>query len=162
MSHLSLSFVRISFFLVPPQTSTTIFTCPLLVLYENLAAISPCIKPSYGFCVIMVSSRFSALISCGTLYITTLGFLSFGSVTSTSFPQLSLIEELSEFASSGVPVSMRTLPSFRDLKDLTPTLIAVGFTFVFRTVLIASVERLDFGFTSILYCLSELALTAWE
>jgi len=83
-------------------------------------------------------------MSCGTLYITILGFLSFRTVTSRSFPHLSLIEELSRLASSGVPVSMRTLPSFSDLKDLTPTYIAIGLLFVFTTVLIASLERLVF------------------
>ena len=97
----------------------------------------------------MVYSKFSTLISCGTLYITNLGFLSFEAVTSKSFPHLSLIEELSKLASSEVPVSMSTLPSFSDLKDLTPTFIVVGFMFDFTTVLIASEVRLLLEFTSI-------------
>ena len=140
----------------------TIFIRSLLVLYVNFASMSPCIKPNSGFWVIVVSSRFSTLISCGTLYIIILEFLSFEAVTSRSFPQLSLIEELSNLDSSEVPVSMGTLPSFSDWKDLTPTFIAVGFMFDFTTVLIASVVRLLLDFTSVLNRLSVLVRTASE
>ena len=146
---------------MPEQTSITIFTRPCLVLNENLAAMSPCIKPNSGFWVIMVSSRFSTLISWGTLCITILGFLSFGTVTSRSFPHLSLIE-LSKLASSEVRVSMRILPYFSDLKDLTPKFIAVGFMLVFTTDLIASAEKLILDFTSSFNRFSVLVRTASE
>ena len=57
---------------------------------------------------------------------------------------------------------MSILPSFSDLKDLTPTFIAVGFMFDFTTVLIASVVRLLSDFTSILNRVSVLLRTASE
>ena len=57
---------------------------------------------------------------------------------------------------------MSILQSFSDLKDLTPTFIAVGFMFDFTTVLIASVVRLLSDFTSILNRVSVLLRTASE
>jgi len=69
-------------------------------------------------------------------------------VSSRLFPHFSLIEERSKLAISGLPVSMSALPSYSELKDLTPTFIAVEFMFDFTTVLIASVVRLLLDFTS--------------
>jgi len=128
----------------------------------NLVSMSSCTNPSSGFWVRIVSFMFSTLISWGTLYITSLRFLSFGTETSRSFPHLSLIEALSKYASSEVPFSVSTLPSFSDLKYLTPTFIVVGFMLVFTTDLIASVDRLFLDFTSRLNRLSLLVRNAWE
>jgi hypothetical protein len=79
----------------------------------------------------MVSSRFSTVMSCGTLCIINHGFVSFGTVSSRFSRHLSLIEVLSKLIYSEVPGSMSTRPSFNNLKDLTPTFITLGLTFVF-------------------------------
>ena len=127
MSKPSFSFVWRSFFLVPEPSSMTIFMRSCFVLYVNFVSMSPCVKQNSGFCDIIFSSRFANLISCGSLYITILGFLCFETVTSRSFPHLSLFQELIKLASYHVPVSMSTLPSFSDLNGLTHTIIAAGY-----------------------------------
>jgi len=142
MSNPRLSYVCRSSFLGPEQTSITIYICPRLVLNVKLAAMTACLKRTSEFRVIMVSSTFSTFISCGMIYITILGFLSFGALTCRWFPHLSLIEKPSKWTSFQVPVSMRILPSLSDLKELTLTFIEVGLKFVYTTVLKASVVRL--------------------
>jgi hypothetical protein len=93
---LSLSFIYLfiffflwSFFLVSEPASITILTCPRFVLNLNLAAMSPVTKPSSGFWASIVSSRSSTVMSCVMLCIISLGFHSFGALTSSSSPSSS-------------------------------------------------------------------------
>ena len=73
-----------------------------IVVYMNLASISPGSKSSSVFWAIIVSFKLSNDVSFGTLCITNLGFLSCGKVTSSPSPAfiLDCLTELIYFFSS--------------------------------------------------------------